>query len=620
MHSINTTCISRVESVGAAQLLLSQLLTTLVKSYCDLNPVYPQDQSSSVHDQDEYDFLVVGAGSAGSVVANRLSEIPSWRVLLIEAGPDPPVESNIPALWPSLMGSKYDWNYKFEVDHRSCQSMKNKQCFCPRGKLLGGCSSINALAYVRGNRKDYDTWATLGNVGWRNNNVSHYFEKLERCDEPQFNYHSHGHDGYVDVQSGPSESYFKNSVIRSMIRKAALELGYESFNDHVPDMKSGVYDFPFTMKNGIRVNAASAYLIPVKDRKNLVVMKESQVTKLLINEKKRVYGVKVFSMGKYKDVFSKKEVIVCAGAINSPQLLMLSGIGPRNHLHSLGIKVVKNLKVGYNLQDHVLLRNIFLKLNLSVEHFNKTADPFYYYLTRHNNIFAIPILNTKLLADTRHHKVNDYPDVSLAFMQLPPQTSVLSPVTKLHTFNEETTKAIADANRNSYMLNIIPVLLRPKSRGRVSLKNTDPFSAPRIVSGYFTKSEDIRSLIRGVKLALEIMKTKAFENSYSYFVPVKECDDLPKNSEKYYACYIRHFGDTQYHLSGSCKMGPKHDLEAVVDPTLKVYGVGGVRVADASIMPLIVSGNINIPTIMIGEKAADMIKTDWLPQLHSDKL
>lgn len=613
MESINTTCVTNPVSLGVAQLLFTKLLTTLVKSYCDLNPIYPQDQSSSVQDHDEYDFIVVGAGSAGSVIANRLSEIPSWRVLLIEAGADPPVESNIPALWPSLMGSKYDWNYKFEADHHSCRSMKNKQCICPRGKLLGGSSSVSVLAYVRANPKDFDKWEEVGNPGWGYKNVSEYFKKMERADEPQFHYDSHGHDGYIDVQYGPRQSLFKDSVIRDMIKTAAIELGYDNPDDHVPDMKSGVYDMPFTIKDGTRVNTARAYLVPAKDRKNLVVMKESQVTKLLINNEKHVYGVEIFSAGKYKSVVSKKEVIVCAGVINSPQLLMLSGIGPKDHLQSFGIKVVQDLKVGYNLQDHVVLHNTFIKLNVSLEHFNE-IDLFYYYLTRRNDAFAIPTIDTMLFADTRPHQAIDYPDIAFVFAKNPPGTLEST------FFNDDTTKAVVNANRDSYMLGILPKVLRPSSRGRVLLKNSDPFTAPLIDGGLLTNDEDMMSMIRGLKIALKMTKTKAFEGSSLYLVPVPECDGYAINEDEYYMCYIRNFATTLYHSCGSCKMGPIHDPDAVVDPTLKVHGVSGVRVTDASIMPFIPSGSANVPTIMIGEKAADLIKSDWLYRFYSDEL
>lgn len=614
MESIDASCTTNAGSIGVAPLLLTQLLTTLVKSYCDLIPKYPENQSSKVFNNEQFDFIIVGAGSAGSAIANRLSEIPSWRILLIEAGSDPPIESAIPGLWGNLISSsKYNWNYQYEHSEHACRGWKNKLCWCPRGKMLGGCSSMNAMIYVQGNPKDYDTWEELGNNGWGYNDVAQYFKKLERANEPHMNYESHGHDGFIDVQLVSRQNLNKDSVLEDVIKKAAAELEYEVFGDHVPEMKAGVYDIPFTLQNGTRMETARAYLAPIRDRKNLVVMKETLVTKLLINEDNHVYGVETYNNGEYKQVICNHEVIVSAGAINSPQLLMLSGIGPKKHLQSLGVNVVKDLKVGYNLHDHIYLLQFFVKLsNIPFEPFPKT-DPLYYYLTRRNDILAIPELATQLFADTRY-SVSNYPDIQILFIGHPPRTAMSNSL-----FEWPLIQPIGEEDRKSYILSMLPVLLRPKSRGQISLRTTDPFTTPRIVGGHLTEAEDVQSLIRGVRFAVKLAKTEAFNGSSLLFVPVAECDDYAKYSDKYYECYIRNFANTIHHPSGTCKMGPKNDPNAVIDPRLKVYGISGLRVADASVMPAPVSGNTNIPAIMIGEKAADLIKEDWLKEtVHSE--
>lgn len=617
MESLNTTCTTTTGTVGFAPLLLTQLLTTLVKSYCDLNPEYPEDQSSKVTDNDEYDFIVVGAGSAGSAIAGRLSEIPEWRVLLIEAGPDPPVESAIPALWPVMLGSKYDWFYKFKSTEYACRGMRNHECTLPRGKMLGGSSALNAMFYVRGNAKDYDHWEALGNTGWGSDDVLKYFKKLERADEPQMDPEVHGHDGYMNVENAPKQSVYNVSYLRDIIKRAAAEVNHQNVNDHAAGMKTGIYEIPFTTKQGTRMSSARAYLVPVKDRKNLVVMKESLVTKLLVDESKRVYGVEVFSMGKHKNILSKKEVIVSAGGINSPQLLMLSGIGPAEHLQSLGIRVVNDLKVGYNLQDHIFLLNFYAKVNVSVAPFAET-DPFYYYLSRRNDLFALSFLDLLLFSDTRKDQPDDYPDLEFHFFGSPPGNQFVAAYLESVNLKTDLIKEVVVKNRDSYLISFLPKLLRPLSRGRVFLSTSSPFVAPGIENGYLVEEEDVNTLVRGMKLCLKMMKSKAFENSEVFMLPVEECDRFAKDSDEYFGCYVRHFISTVYHSSGTCKMGPSSDPDAVVDPRLKVYGVSGLRVADASIMPFIVSGNTNIPTIMIGEKAADMIKEDWLSQRHTE--
>ncbi len=611
----NLTCPNAV-STGVVQLMFSQFISTLFKSYCDLSPSYPEDSSSKVFGGDEvYDFIVVGAGSAGSAIANRLTEIPSWKVLLIEAGTDPPIESNIPQMWISLMGSQYDWKYTTEKNDYACRSMINGRCVWPKGKMLGGSSSMNAMFYVRGSPRDYDHWAELGNTGWDYKSVLKYFKKLEKVNATNARKDLHGHDGYVGVENFDKGSLLKIPAVQDMIRKGAEETGYPFVDDLTVEVKSGVTESLSTTKNGVRSSTAAAYLTPIKDRPNLVLMKGTHVTKLLI-ETRKVVGVEVFKNGAHKRIRCKNEVILSAGAVASPQLLMLSGIGPKDHLKEMGINVVKDLKVGYNLQDHYYLHSTFFQLNMSLDHFHET-DILYGYLTRRThlsnpNVYSLIFLNS---ADEK----DDYPDLEYIFASMPPGSPVGVYYRALN-FEPKIVSQIEEKVQDKFLLAALPKIMRPKSLGRITLVSTNPFENPKIDGGYLTNAEDVKILVNGVKYLSRLLKTKAFKDATLWRPSVPECSDFKPESDKFLECYVRNLITTVWHASGSCKMGPADDPEAVVDPNLKVYGVEGLRVADASIMPVIPTGNINVPTIMIGEKVADMIKEEWLKdgKIHTE--
>ncbi len=609
----NVSCTTSV-STGVSQFLLTQLISTLMKTYCELGSTYPQDSSHLMTDDlaEEFDFIVVGAGSAGSAIANRLTEVPQWKVLLIEAGPDPPIESDIPGLLGTLYGSKYDWNYKTESSQYSCRSMVGRQCVWPRGKMLGGSSSINAMLYVRGHPKDYDHWERLGNLGWNYKNVLHYFKKLERVNCDRLRRDVHGYHGYVSVEDFKNASDYDYDEIREMLRNAALELGYPYIEDISANPRSGVTVVPGTLKDGVRWNAAKAYLSPILNRTNLSVLKETTVTKLLIDDMKRVYGVQVSRSGRHKNIVCRREVILSAGSLNTPQLLMLSGLGPKEHLQQLGVPVVEDLKVGFNLQDHAIVYDSFLKVQLRRGSAAPT-DAFYNYLSKKMDMGSIRIANTMMFVDTLN-QVKDYPDIQFHFFGFFPKNNNLRSFYKSSNLKDKIIDEIQKENQNADLIQMVPTLLRPKSRGRVMLNSTNPFDPPRITTGYLTDDDDIVALIRGLKFVRKLAETDVLRN-YTLFEPsVEECSKFERNTDSYYECRIRNLDATIYHPVGTCKMGPLYDPEAVVDPRLNVRGVRGLRVADASVMPQIVSGNTNIPTIMIGEKAADFIKEEWLYQ------
>lgn len=603
MECINTTC-PNTGSIGVAQLMLTHLFSTINKAFCDLNPHFPVDQSTDIfQDDDQFDFIVVGAGSAGSVIANRLSEISDWKVLLIEEGGDPPIESAIPSLFNTILGSSYDWSFKVERSEKSCRSMVNHQCVWPRGKMLGGSSSMNAMLYIRGFRQDYNNWEKLGNPGWGYTDVLKYFKKLEKVHTSYSVEQFHGFSGNVDVQKYTPVTLRDDAVVQNSIRDAAEQTGLPYEEDFAATMTAGVI-FPWgTVKDGVRASTAVAYLIPAANRTNLKIMKGVRVTKLLIKGK-QVYGVQVNKNGVFKNITCTKEVILSAGVINSPQILMLSGIGPKEHLKSFAIPIVADLKVGYNVQDHIYVMNSFLKLNNGQKRPSED-DVFYKYLTRHTELGTV--LNSMIFTNSSNATL-DYPDIQFYFFNQPlhQRGSLLQTI----NFNTEVLTWLYKLRNMTDILLALPALLRPKSRGRILLRSANSSDPVKIVSGYLESPADIEVLIAALKYLDRLVNTEALKSVTQLTVPVKECDKFKPKSDAYYECQIRNLATTVYHPVGSCKMGPKSDSEAVVDSRLKVYKVKGLRVIDSSVMPKIVSGNTNIPTIMVAEKGADMIKQD----------
>ncbi|CAH1716930.1 unnamed protein product [Aphis gossypii] len=561
----------------------------------------------------EYDFIIVGAGSAGAVVANRLSEVYAWNVLLIEAGEEEHFVMDIPLLANMLQFTHANWKYKTMPSDNYCLGHENGQCNYPRGKVMGGSSVLNYMIYTRGHKKDYDGWANAGNVGWNADEVQKYFLKSEDANNITLrDYGFHNEGGFLSISESP---------YKSMLAKSFVQSGYEHgypVRDLNGKSQIGFNFHQLTMKNGLRHSTNVAFLHPIRKRKNLYIKKKSHVTRILFDTIGRTaIGVEYQKGNKKYRVFARKEVIISAGAINSPQLLMLSGIGPKDHLISKGIDVLRDLQVGRNLMDHVALGGLTFIVNdtssIKTRRVLENANNLHNFLKYHTGPISIPG-GTEALAFfdlNRPNDVDGHPDLELLFIN----GAVSSDETLKKSFgikDDVYNRVFKNTEqKESYM--IFPMIMRPKSKGWIELKDRNPFRYPAIYPNYFADERDLNVIVAGVRISEQLTQMNALKriDAKLWKESIPGCEHLQFDSDDYWKCAARHLTFTIYHLSGTCKMGPIGDPTAVVDPRLRVHGFKGLRVIDASIMPEIISAHTNAPTIMIGEKGSDLIKEDW---------
>lgn len=526
-----------------------------------------------------YDYIIVGAGSAGCVLANRLSVDPNNKVLLLEAGSkDSKLEISIPLAFAQLYHSKVDWDYKPEpLEHANGQVI-----FYPRGKVLGGCSSINLMLYVRGAKKDYDEWADLGNKGWSYDEILPYFKKSEQHNDRKDDYH--GKNGPLKVSRG-NETY-ENPLVK-VFQKAGNEIGLPTNEDFNGDNQIGVGIYDTTIHGGKRQSTAATFLNEAKNRPNLTILTNAHTTKITF-EGTKATGVIFQHKKKSKTATANKEVLISAGALNSPQLLMLSGIGDAHYLKKHQIKVVKDLKgVGQNLKDHYFFPLVYAskeKITLLTEssRFNLIKNVFKYFFSKKGALTSTPV-NSGGFAVLDDEK--DRPDVQFLFAP---------------GWNTKIDATIAD-RPDEEGFTIFMIMLNPRSTGHLGLKSNNPFQQPEINLNYFDDANDLDLAIKAYRMADKIFDASAFTafKGKPLHPPKKLKQDLD------IAKWLKETIETVYHPVGTCKMG--NDEMAVVDDQLSVHGIQNLRVVDASIMPTIIRGNTNAPTIMIAEKAADMI-------------
>lgn len=528
--------------------------------------------------QTEFDFIVVGAGSAGAAVAARLSENPQVKVCLLEAGgPDKSPLIHIP-FGLSLLSRAVSLNWNYDTEPQS--ELNSRALYWPRGKTLGGSSSVNAMCYIRGAKEDYDHWASLGAKGWDWESVLPYFKKSE-CQQHGAS-ELHGDSGPLQVNDLRHTNVLSESFV-----KAANQTGEPLISDFNSEQREGVGFYQVTQANGQRCSAAKGYLTPILGRENLTVITHALVEKVVI-ENGAATGVLYQVKGHQHFAKANKEVILSGGAINSPQLLMLSGIGPKEQLQQHGIETIVDLPgVGQNLQDH---------LDAIVQHRCKAREGYavafgalpmyvksaFQYLFKRKGVFSSNIAEAGGFAKTQY--ANGLADIQYHFLP-----AIL--------LNHGRTTAFG------YGYGIHVCCLYPKSRGEIRLRSAKPEEPAVIDPRYLSHDDDKKVMIDGVRKARKILAAQEFAQYQSVEIgPGPEAQ-----SDEEILDFIRKRAETIYHPIGTCKMGDLADETTVVDPQLKVKGVTGLRVVDASVMPTLIGGNTNAPSIMIGEKASDLI-------------
>ncbi|XP_040078707.1 L-sorbose 1-dehydrogenase-like [Ixodes scapularis] len=616
--------------------LLAQLMAWM-------NLCYPPSMSdyNTVNLRDEYDYVIVGGGPAGCVLANRLSANPNVTVLLLEAGGLENAATDVPMFAPLHFHGPYDWDYHTEPQNNSCQSMEDKVNPWPRGKVLGGCSVLNFMMYVRGNKRDFDSWAhDYGAHGWSYEEVLPYFKSIETFNVEEFADNGyHGHKGELPIGYPNTKT-----VLSDVFLEAGKELGYD-YVDYNGPTQTGFSRIQVNVKDGQRYSSSKAFIQPiVGKRKNLHISLLSMATRILF-KKKHAYGVKFERGAEDRKVLARREVIVSCGAIGTAQLLMLSGIGPAHHLKELDIPVVADLPVGEGLQDHFFVGGIAATTQTDAELNLKSISTVTQYAFGSKGPLAVPAgIEAVAFVSTPHVNASlDFPDIEIVLLSISPSSSE----GERYLLDSGLTKEVYDAyykpHRGKFGFQLAPVLNRPKSRGYVRLKTTDPHGKPLINPNYLSHPEEVEAAAFGkcnviksfyktnnnqtskhvsvhimncAKKAVEIMQTAAFARLGTRLWPTvfPACEgEGDVWSEQYLRCMATQYTCTTWHPCCTARMGD--GPHAVVDSRLRVRGgVAGLRVIDASVMPIVITANLNAATHMIAEKGAAMIQEEYDPK------
>ncbi|KAJ8727822.1 hypothetical protein PYW08_016207 [Mythimna loreyi] len=587
-------------SGGPAGAAVAASLQFFAAAQCLLDEPYPAQ--ADVANGSSFDFIVVGGGTGGAAVAARLAQLACFSVLLLEAGPDPPRESIVPGFSAFLKESPYDWNFTSVDDGITSQSLARGRQKQPRGKMLGGTGSLNDMVYSRGHPADYYEWAEVAGQLWNWTDVLPYFKKTEHMTDHKIVNNSvlmryHGTNGEIEV-SGTDVQGSPNSILL----KAFGEMGFKIVEDMTYPHKIGAGRFSRTIRDGRRDSSLTAMLNKVQ-RKNLYVLKGTLVTRIL-TENNTAVGVKALSKGEELFFYANKEVIVSAGTFNTAKLLMLSGIGPKAALEKLDIPVVQDLPVGEGLSDHVMVLYYIAA--------NKGTCP----MSERDSYFDV----IKYLYDSSgslsySDGIGVYlpqkgKEPNVPYFAIYPTCIAQGYLTYDRCmqglgYTNETCMTISEANKQNEVITMGVVLLKPQSRGRVTLASSDPLHEPLIYAGTFSNTADMEQYPDTVKVALSLVNTTHFKKLRAHVVDLTptRCKGLVK--DEMIRCQVRSLAMTAWHAVGTAQLG------SVVDERLRVLGVAGLRVADASVMPSVVRGNTNAVVVMIAEKAARFIKQDY---------
>ncbi|XP_057338233.1 glucose dehydrogenase [FAD, quinone]-like isoform X2 [Microplitis mediator] len=548
---------------GSQFFLFMTLLDTFIRSSPEISQLCNRVLPTNLPDY-YYDFVVIGGGSAGAVVAARLSDVPEWKVLLLEAGPDEPPGADIPSMVAMFLGTELDWQYRTTNEKNACLST-NGSCGWPRGRNLGGSSVHNGMMYIRGHARDYDDWEFMGNEGWSWRDVLPHFMNMEdngNIDMVDDKYHSTG--GPLRVEKFPWRPSISDDILR-----AAEDKGFGLSNDLNDDTITGFTIAQSTSKNGVRVSSASAFLRPVRDRPNLDIALNATVTKILI-ESRRAIGV------------------------------LYIQVGPKQHLKEIRVPVVNDLAgVGENLQNHVSYTLAYTISQPNEYDLNWAAA--LEYVSHQRGPMSSTGMSQITGIISSSYSTPDHPDLQFYFGGFQATCATTGQIGTL-------------IDNNLRSISISPTNLHPRSRGFIRLADNNPVSKPIIQANYFQDPQDVAVLIEGIQLAISLMNSSELAKFNLTLInpSIQACSQFMYLSEEYWSCVVKQDTGPENHQAGSCKMGPVNDPMAVVDSKLKVHGINGLRVADTSIMPKVTSGNTGAPAMMIGERAAAFIKHDWL--------
>ncbi|KAK7864806.1 hypothetical protein R5R35_012293 [Gryllus longicercus] len=567
----------------------------VLETQCDIVDPLRCFEGETLAEDELVDFVVVGAGSAGSVVAGRLSEHPEFTVALLEAGGPEPTGTQIPGTYFSYLKSDIDWNYPLEPQTNAFLGQPGGLGYWPRGKVMGGTGVLHGMMYMRGNKWDYDNWAALGNEGWSYDEVLPYFKKSE--DNRQIGTYAeaeyHGTGGPVTI-----EQFHDYPILADYILAGAKELGYRALVDLVGHNQTGFTLAQSTTRDGARLSLSKAFLHTAVYRSNLKISQHSLATKILIDETtKRAKGVQYERDGVLHNVYARREVIVSAGAVASPQLLLLSGIGPKADLEALGIKVLADLPVGENLLNHVSFTLKFRILSGEAHEQLSNTTVFEFISNRTG-----PLTSTGLSQLTGFIRSSipggdapaDVPDTQIFF------AGFLANASRTGADDEQPITGPVP------YFEITPTLLRPSSAGTLKLRSTDPHDLPLIHANYFEVERDLDVLVDSIKFSLRLAQTSplAALQVVHDTTPTAGCEHIEYNTDAYWACSVKYLTNPENHQAGTVSMG------TVVDSRLRVKGIDGLRVMDASVMPRVPGGNVNGPIIMVAEKGVDMVIQD----------